>query len=223
MGAAADVSYDESAMTIAAPDPDAEARRSLARHRGGATLLLVLMAVLMVVSHTVMARWYAPDDWPRGLLEAASKAGLIGGIADWFCHHRAVPPPAGSADPAHRHHSAAEGNGWAVPWAARRHPCRHRRRGGRRAIAARRSGHPAQIPGRPGICASTGHHLGRLHASAACHGRGRPRAPPGGPFAAAHPGRAGGRARGRPCAARPGGGRAAPGRCSVSCWSSYAR
>jgi uncharacterized membrane-anchored protein YjiN (DUF445 family) len=71
-------------MTRAAPDPDAEARRTLARYRGGATLLLVLMAALMVVSHTVMARWYAPDDWPRGLLEAASKAGLIGGIADWF-------------------------------------------------------------------------------------------------------------------------------------------
>jgi uncharacterized membrane-anchored protein YjiN (DUF445 family) len=65
-------------------DPDAEARRTLALHRGGATLLLVLMAAAMVFSYTVMARWYGPDDWPRGLLEAASKAGLIGGIADWF-------------------------------------------------------------------------------------------------------------------------------------------
>jgi uncharacterized membrane-anchored protein YjiN (DUF445 family) len=71
-------------MTRADPDPDAEARRTLALHRGGATLLLVLMAALMVFSRTVMARWYAPDDWPRGLLEAAAKAGLIGGIADWF-------------------------------------------------------------------------------------------------------------------------------------------
>ncbi len=66
------------------PDPDKEARRTLARYRGGATLLLVLMGALMVFSFTVMARWYGPDDWPRGLLEAASKAGLIGGIADWF-------------------------------------------------------------------------------------------------------------------------------------------
>jgi uncharacterized membrane-anchored protein YjiN (DUF445 family) len=71
-------------MTTPFPDPDAAARRTLARYRGGATLLLVLMAALMVFSHTLMARWYAPDDWPRGLLEAASKAGLIGGIADWF-------------------------------------------------------------------------------------------------------------------------------------------
>ena len=71
-------------MTPAVPDPDADARRTLALHRGGATLLLVLMAVLMLISHTVMARWYGPDDWPRALLEAAAKAGLIGGIADWF-------------------------------------------------------------------------------------------------------------------------------------------
>jgi uncharacterized membrane-anchored protein YjiN (DUF445 family) len=65
-------------------DPDATARRALARYRAGATLLLLMMAALMLFSHTVMARWYGPDDWPRGLLEAASKAGLIGGIADWF-------------------------------------------------------------------------------------------------------------------------------------------
>jgi uncharacterized membrane-anchored protein YjiN (DUF445 family) len=71
-------------MTPSLPDPDAEARRTLARYRGGATLLLLLMAALMVFTYTVMARWYGPDDWPRGLLEAASKAGLIGGIADWF-------------------------------------------------------------------------------------------------------------------------------------------
>jgi uncharacterized membrane-anchored protein YjiN (DUF445 family) len=71
-------------MTPPISDPDAEARRTLATYRGGATVLLVLMAALKVYSHTLMARWYGPDDWPRGLLEAASKAGLIGGIADWF-------------------------------------------------------------------------------------------------------------------------------------------
>jgi len=71
-------------MTPAAIDPDAEARRVLALHKGGASFLLLLMAALMVASHTLLARWYAPDDWPRALLEAASKAGLIGGIADWF-------------------------------------------------------------------------------------------------------------------------------------------
>jgi uncharacterized membrane-anchored protein YjiN (DUF445 family) len=71
-------------MTPYDPDPDVAARRSLARYRGGATLLLVLMAALMLASHTLMARWYGPDDWPRGLLDAAARAGLIGGIADWF-------------------------------------------------------------------------------------------------------------------------------------------
>jgi uncharacterized membrane-anchored protein YjiN (DUF445 family) len=65
-------------------DPDAQARRALARYRAGATLLLLLMAALMLATYTVMPRWYGPNDWPRGLLEAASKAGLIGGIADWF-------------------------------------------------------------------------------------------------------------------------------------------
>jgi uncharacterized membrane-anchored protein YjiN (DUF445 family) len=67
-----------------AADPDAEARRALVLHKRGATLLLVLMAALMAVSYILPPSWAAPDGWFRGLLEAASKAGLIGGIADWF-------------------------------------------------------------------------------------------------------------------------------------------
>jgi uncharacterized membrane-anchored protein YjiN (DUF445 family) len=59
-------------------DPEAPARRALARYRGFATALLVLMAVLMLLS------FYLPPGWEAELLQASAKAGLIGGIADWF-------------------------------------------------------------------------------------------------------------------------------------------
>jgi uncharacterized membrane-anchored protein YjiN (DUF445 family) len=60
------------------PDPDLLARRALARHRAFATALLVLMAALTLGS-------YALDPgWGRDLLQSASKAGFVGGIADWF-------------------------------------------------------------------------------------------------------------------------------------------
>lgn len=59
-------------------DPDREARRELARHRAFATLLLVLMAILTLVTYAL------PHGWPSDLLQAAAKAGFVGGIADWF-------------------------------------------------------------------------------------------------------------------------------------------
>jgi uncharacterized membrane-anchored protein YjiN (DUF445 family) len=59
-------------------DPEAPARRALARYRGFATALLVLMAALMLLS------FYLPPGWEAELLQASAKAGLIGGIADWF-------------------------------------------------------------------------------------------------------------------------------------------
>jgi hypothetical protein len=59
-------------------DPEAPARRALARYRGFATALLVLMAALMLLS------FYLPPGWQAELLQASAKAGLIGGIADWF-------------------------------------------------------------------------------------------------------------------------------------------
>jgi uncharacterized membrane-anchored protein YjiN (DUF445 family) len=59
-------------------DPDAEARRALRRHRTVATTLLVLMAALMLGSYALPA-----SPWSE-LLQAASKAGFVGGIADWF-------------------------------------------------------------------------------------------------------------------------------------------
>ena len=59
-------------------DPDAPARRALARHRAMATGLLLLMAAAMILSYVL------PAGWPAETLLAASKAGLIGGLADWF-------------------------------------------------------------------------------------------------------------------------------------------
>jgi uncharacterized membrane-anchored protein YjiN (DUF445 family) len=59
-------------------DPDRLSRRSLARHRAFATGLLVLMALLTLGSYAM------PPGWGTDLLQAAAKAGFVGGIADWF-------------------------------------------------------------------------------------------------------------------------------------------
>jgi uncharacterized membrane-anchored protein YjiN (DUF445 family) len=78
---------------MAEPDPDAEARRALAQHRAFATLLLVMMAALTLGSYAL------PEGWATDLLQAASKAGFVGGIADWFAvtalfrHPLGIPIP----------------------------------------------------------------------------------------------------------------------------------
>jgi uncharacterized membrane-anchored protein YjiN (DUF445 family) len=78
---------------MAKPDPDAEARRALAQHRALATLLLVLMAALTLGSYAL------PEGWATDLLQAAAKAGFVGGIADWFAvtalfrHPLGIPIP----------------------------------------------------------------------------------------------------------------------------------
>jgi uncharacterized membrane-anchored protein YjiN (DUF445 family) len=59
-------------------DPDAQARRSLHRHKAVATALLAFMAALTVAS-VFLPRGYWAD-----FLQAAAKAGLVGGLADWF-------------------------------------------------------------------------------------------------------------------------------------------
>jgi uncharacterized membrane-anchored protein YjiN (DUF445 family) len=75
------------------PDPDAEARSTLNRHRAFATALLLLMAALTLGSYAL------PDTWPTDLLQAAAKAGFVGGIADWFAvtalfrHPLGIPIP----------------------------------------------------------------------------------------------------------------------------------
>jgi uncharacterized membrane-anchored protein YjiN (DUF445 family) len=75
------------------PDPDAEARRALHHHRTFATALLVLMAALTLGSYAL------PEGWASDLLQAAAKAGFVGGIADWFAvtalfrHPLGIPIP----------------------------------------------------------------------------------------------------------------------------------
>ncbi|HEV7267041.1 MAG TPA: DUF445 domain-containing protein [Falsiroseomonas sp.] len=62
----------------AALDPEAELRRALIRQRMLATLLLVGMGGLLLGSY-----WLPPGYWSE-LLQASAKAGVVGGIADWF-------------------------------------------------------------------------------------------------------------------------------------------
>ena len=57
---------------------DEALRAALARHRAYATLLLLLMVAL-----TVLAYWL-PASFATELLAASAKAGVVGGIADWF-------------------------------------------------------------------------------------------------------------------------------------------
>jgi uncharacterized membrane-anchored protein YjiN (DUF445 family) len=74
-------------------DPDTAARRELAWHRAFATLLLAMMGGL-----TLGTYWLPPGYW-TSLLQAASKAGFVGGIADWFAvtalfrHPLGIPIP----------------------------------------------------------------------------------------------------------------------------------
>jgi uncharacterized membrane-anchored protein YjiN (DUF445 family) len=78
--------------TYAAPS-DAQARRALARYRAVATGLLGFMATLMLASYAL------PSGWPRALLESGAKAGVVGGLADWFAivalfrHPLGIPIP----------------------------------------------------------------------------------------------------------------------------------
>ncbi len=59
-------------------DPDQAARRSLRRHRALATGLLALMGAITIGSYAL------PASYGRELLQAAAKAGFVGGLADWF-------------------------------------------------------------------------------------------------------------------------------------------
>lgn len=60
------------------PDPEAELRRNLTRYRRFATGLLVLMLALMLGAYQL------PPGYWSALLQASAKAGLVGGLADWF-------------------------------------------------------------------------------------------------------------------------------------------
>ncbi len=60
------------------PDPDEAARASLRRHKAVATGLVVGMAGLTV------GTYWLPPGFATATLQAAAKAGFVGGIADWF-------------------------------------------------------------------------------------------------------------------------------------------
>lgn len=57
---------------------DEALRAQLARHRAFATFLLLLMGALMVLAYQL------PPSLGADLLAASAKAGVVGGIADWF-------------------------------------------------------------------------------------------------------------------------------------------
>ncbi len=84
------------------PDPDIEARQALRRHRGFATALLVLMGALTLASYAL------PQGEAANLLQAAAKAGFVGGIADWFAvtalfrHPLGIPIPHTAIIPTHK-------------------------------------------------------------------------------------------------------------------------
>jgi len=60
------------------PDPDDAARTSLRRHKAVATALVAFMAALTI------ATYWLPPSFATAILQAAAKAGFVGGIADWF-------------------------------------------------------------------------------------------------------------------------------------------
>ena len=67
-------------MTTPAPDHDHDdlARLSLRRHKAVATALVVFMAALTI------ATYWMPPGFATEILQAAAKAGFVGGVADWF-------------------------------------------------------------------------------------------------------------------------------------------
>ena len=82
--------------TVANPDNverDIQARRTLNRHRLFASILLAAMGGLTLATYAM------PPGWWTDCLQAAAKAGFVGGIADWFAvtalfrHPLGIPIP----------------------------------------------------------------------------------------------------------------------------------
>jgi len=92
--------YDTARMSDS--PPDRAARRTLAQHRAFATGLLILMAALTLGGYTL------PPGYATELLRTAAKAGLIGGLADWFAvtalfrHPLGIPIPHTAIIPAQK-------------------------------------------------------------------------------------------------------------------------
>ncbi|GAB0116566.1 DUF445 domain-containing protein [Acidisoma sp. 7E03] len=83
-------------------EADRADRRSLRRHRAFATALLLLMVLLCLGSFAL------PHGLWRDLLESAAKAGIVGGLADWFAvtalfrHPLGIPIPHTAIIPAQK-------------------------------------------------------------------------------------------------------------------------
>lgn len=80
-------------------DPEAARRRDLARHRAYANGALVLAALILAGTYALPPDLSATQIFWRDLVQAAAKAGVVGGIADWFAvtalfrHPLGVPLP----------------------------------------------------------------------------------------------------------------------------------
>jgi uncharacterized membrane-anchored protein YjiN (DUF445 family) len=86
-------------MTLTSPaDLQAARRAELARYRAFANATLVLAAVILAATYLIPSE-IPPTGWWRALIQAAAKAGVVGGIADWFAvtalfrHPLGVPLP----------------------------------------------------------------------------------------------------------------------------------
>ncbi|GAN88232.1 DUF445 domain-containing protein [Komagataeibacter intermedius] len=66
------------------PQTDQDARRTLLRHKRSATGLLAVMAGLTVAGYALpQMGWLAERPWLE-ILRSGTKAGVVGGLADWF-------------------------------------------------------------------------------------------------------------------------------------------
>ena len=105
----------------------------------------------------------AAADGATDLLQAAAKAGLVGGVADWFAITALFRHPLGHPDPAHRHHPRAKGTAGPRPRPLRRHPRVHRGGAAPHPGPHRHGRHPAPLLRRP-----AGLPPGRARRSPAC-------------------------------------------------------
>jgi uncharacterized membrane-anchored protein YjiN (DUF445 family) len=79
-------------------DPQAARRADLVRYRRYANGALLLAALILAATYALPAHW-PPTDWWRDLVQAAAKAGVVGGIADWFAVTALFRHPLGIALP----------------------------------------------------------------------------------------------------------------------------
>ena len=77
---------------------DAARRAVLRRHRAYANLLLLLAGLVLAATYALPPD-FPPSGWWRALVQAAAKAGVVGGIADWFAVTALFRHPLGVALP----------------------------------------------------------------------------------------------------------------------------